>query len=68
MWLDTVLILLVLTGLWLLGSSRLQACIQAVALQGVLLGLIPLFAKWPEIGIRLGIVAALSYGRYTPRP
>jgi hydrogenase-4 component E len=58
--LDTVLILLALTGLWLLGSSRLQACIQAVAFQGVLLGLVPLCAKWPEIGIRLGIVAALT--------
>ncbi|MCU0874019.1 MAG: hypothetical protein MUE50_16920 [Pirellulaceae bacterium] len=60
MWLDTVLILLVLTGLWLLGSSRLQACIHAVAFQGVLLGLIPLFAKWPQIGLRLAAVAALS--------
>ncbi len=38
-WLDAVLVLLILTSLWLLGSSRLQACIQAVAFQGMLLGL-----------------------------
>jgi hydrogenase-4 component E len=60
MWLDTVLILLVLTGLWLLGSSRLQACIQAVAFQGVLLGLIPLLAKWPQLSVHLAAVAVLS--------
>lgn len=60
MWLDTVLILLVLTGLWLLGSSRLQACIQAVAFQGLLLGLIPLLAKWPQLSAHLGAVALLS--------
>ena len=32
------MILLVLTNLRLLGSSRLAACIRTVALQGVLLG------------------------------
>ena len=37
-------VLLVLTNLRLLGSSRLAACIRAVALQGVLLGLLPLLA------------------------
>jgi hydrogenase-4 component E len=49
-----------LTSLWLLGSSRLQACIRAVAVQGDLLGLIPLLSKWPEITVRLAGVAALS--------
>lgn len=60
MWLDAVLVLMVLSGLWLLGSSRLQACIQAVALQGVLLGLIPVLAKWSEFSLALAGVAALS--------
>jgi hydrogenase-4 component E len=59
-WLDAILVLLVLTSLWLLGSSRLQACIQAVAFQGLLLGLIPLFSKWPSITLRLAAVAGLS--------
>jgi len=59
-WLDAILVLLVLTSLWLLGSSRLQACIQAVAFQGILLGLIPLFAEWPAITLRLAVVAIAS--------
>lgn len=60
MWLDAVLVLLVLSSLWLLGSSRLQACIRAVAVQGALLGLIPLLAKWPDISWRLAGVALVS--------
>lgn len=60
MWLDAVLVLMVLSGLWLLGSSRLQACIQAAALQGVLLGLIPVLAKWPDLSWRLAGVALVS--------
>lgn len=60
LWLDTVLVLLMLTSFWLLGSSRLQACIQAVAFQGTLLGLIPLLSKWPEISLRLAGVAVMS--------
>lgn len=59
-WLDAILVLLALTSFWLLGSSRLQACIQAVAFQGILLGLIPLLARWPEITLRLAGVAILS--------
>ena len=43
-WLDTVLVLLILTNLYLLGSSRLNACIRTVAAQAVLLGIIPLLA------------------------
>jgi hydrogenase-4 component E len=58
--LDAILVLLVLTSLWLLGSSRLQACIQAVAFQGVLLGMIPLFAEWPDITLRIAVVAIAS--------
>lgn len=59
-WLDLVLVLLILTSLWLLGSSRLQACIQAVAFQGILLGLVPLLSKWPDIGWRVAGVAIFS--------
>ena len=39
---DIVMIFLVLTNLTLLGSSRLGACIRTVAVQGVVLGLLPL--------------------------
>ena len=59
-WLDAILVSLVLSNLWLLGSSRLQACIRSVAFQGVLLGLMPLVAKWPAVSWRLGAVAAAS--------
>ncbi len=37
-WLDTVLVLLILTNLHLLGSSRITACIRTVASQAVLSG------------------------------
>ncbi len=60
MWFDSVLVLIVLTGLWLLGSSRLLACIQAIALQGLLLALIPIMASWPQVSLRLGVVASVS--------
>jgi hydrogenase-4 component E len=59
-WLDAVLVLLVLMSFRLLGSSRLQSCIQTVAIQGFLLGLIPVISKWPGIGLELGIVAVVS--------
>lgn len=59
-WLDAVLVLLLLSNFWLLGSSRLPACIRAVAFQGFLLGLIPLLTTWPAITFRLAGVAVLS--------
>ena len=61
-WLDVVLVLLVLSSFWLLGSSRLQACIQSVAFQGMLLGVMPLLAKWPAISWRLAVVAMVRAG------
>jgi hydrogenase-4 component E len=42
-----LLFLLVLTNLTLLGSSRLAFCIRTVALQGAVLGLIPLVGLQP---------------------
>lgn len=37
---DAILLLVVLSNLWLLGSSRLVSCIRAVALQGVFLAML----------------------------
>ncbi|MCB2185019.1 MAG: hydrogenase [Deltaproteobacteria bacterium] len=51
-WLDAILVLLILTNLKLVGSSRLVACLKAVAAQGILLSLVPLI---------------LAAGHYTPR-
>jgi hydrogenase-4 component E len=59
-WLDAILVLLVLTSFWLLGASRLLSCIQAVAIQGLSLGLIPLISRWPAISVRLALVAVAS--------
>ena len=41
-WLDSPLILLLLTNLVLLGSSRLASCIRIVAVQGILLAIVTL--------------------------
>jgi hydrogenase-4 component E len=41
-WGEGFLVLLMVTNLWLLGSSRLLSCIAAVSVQGVLLGALPL--------------------------
>lgn len=59
-WLDTVLVLLILTNLRLLGSSRISACIHGVAVQAMLLGIIALLAQSDDIGLRLLLLAATS--------
>jgi len=52
--LEAILILLILTNLRLLGSARLPAVIRAVALQGFLLGVLPLLIE--EGGITWGLI------------
>jgi hydrogenase-4 component E len=59
-WLDTVLVLLILTNLYLLGSSRISACIRSVAIQAVLLGTISLLAQRGDGGLRLLLLASVS--------
>jgi hydrogenase-4 component E len=59
-WFETVLVLLILTNLHLLGSSRLNACIRTVAAQAMLLGIIPLLAQSAGMGLRLPLLAAVS--------
>jgi hydrogenase-4 component E len=56
-WLDLLMALIVFTNLRLLGSSRLGACIRTVALQGLLLGLLPLIAHAGELGWRILLLA-----------
>jgi hydrogenase-4 component E len=51
--LQALLIALILTNLKVLGTSRIPACIRAVALQGVLLGGLPLLAHAPGAGLIL---------------
>ena len=59
-WLDLTLVLLILTNLWLLGSSRLAACIRTVAIQAVLLGCIPLLMQGGGFTLRVILLALFS--------
>jgi hydrogenase-4 component E len=56
--LDPLLILVLALNFFALGVSRIRAVINAIALQGVLLGLFPLFVH-PEIGLR-GILLVVA--------
>jgi hydrogenase-4 component E len=66
---NSVLVLLVLTGFMLLSSSRLTACIRAVAFQGVLLGLLAIFMQDGQLsvaGVLLPLTTALVKGLLLP--
>ncbi|MBI4516616.1 MAG: hydrogenase [Deltaproteobacteria bacterium] len=67
MWSDTLLVLLALSGVLLLGSSRLVRCIRIVAFQGVVLGLLTLAAhqhefSWRTLGLAVAIAALKGAG------
>jgi len=59
-WIDTVMVLIILSNLMLLGSSRLAACIRIVASQGIILGLLPLLAHEGGIDGHVVLLAAWS--------
>lgn len=59
-WIDALIVLVLLTNLKLLGSSRLVPCIRIVAVQGVVLGLLPLVAGSGPVTLRMIVVAAVS--------
>jgi hydrogenase-4 component E len=61
-WVEGFLVILMLTNLWLLGSSRLLSCIAAVSVQGVLLGLLPLVIGIDAPLWRLILQAGISIG------
>ena len=58
--LDVALVGLVLSNLWLLGSSRMSACIRIVALQGILVSLVTLAAPLEGLTVHVLIMAAAS--------
>jgi hydrogenase-4 component E len=61
-WVDMVFILVVVIDLFTLASSRLNAAIRAVALQGALLSVLPLLlASWEH---EIGHVLVLSLGAF----
>ena len=55
---EIILVLVVLTNLRLLGSSRLGSSIRVVAAQGVVLGLLPILAHPPHLSLRFAALAA----------
>jgi hydrogenase-4 component E len=61
-WLDVLIVLLVLTNLMVLGSSRLGMCIRLVALQGVVIGPLPLLAHLDAITLHTLLLALVSIG------
>lgn len=66
---NSILVLLVLTGFTLLSYSRLTACIRAVAFQGVLLGLLAIFMQDGQLsvaGVLLPLTTALVKGLLLP--
>lgn len=58
-WTETSMLLLILTNLVLLGTSRFTLCIRIVAAQGVLLSLLPLLGAAPA-WFSHGVLLALS--------
>lgn len=66
---NAILVCLLLTGFLLLASSRLAACIRAVAIQGVLLGLLAIASqdgKLSVVGVLLPITSAAVKGFLLP--
>jgi hydrogenase-4 component E len=54
---NIILVLVVLTNLKLLGSSRLGSSIRVVAAQGVVLGLLPIVAHAHDLSLRFGLLS-----------
>jgi len=64
-WPDTFLVILVLTNLVLLGSSRIATYIRVAAVQGVVLGLLPMLthlAEEPARILMLGLLGLVTIG------
>jgi hydrogenase-4 component E len=58
---DPILVFVALVNLTLLGSSRLAACIRLSAAQGMALGVLPLLVAEHGIGVRLILVALVTF-------
>ena len=60
LWIDALIVLLILTNLKLIGSSRLSACIRIVALQGILLGILPGLVSAGQMTLRAILLSAMT--------
>lgn len=59
-WIETLMVLLILSNILLLGVSSLNTCIRVVALQGILLGVFTFLAQADDITLRIGLFAIVS--------
>jgi hydrogenase-4 component E len=59
-WLETVMIVLILSNIVLLGLSRLGSCIRLVAFQGLLLGPFTFLSQAEDLTLRIGLIAVAS--------
>lgn len=59
-WIDLLVVLLILTNLKLISSSRLSVCIRVVALQGILLGILPGLVGIGQITSRIIVLSAIT--------
>jgi hydrogenase-4 component E len=57
---DTIMIVLVLTNLVMLGTSRLRTCIELIAIQGIVLGALPLLVHRQALGIEPIIFSTIT--------
>lgn len=57
---DALIVLLILTNLRLVASSHLAACIYVVALQGLVLGLLPLLVGTDPLTLRACMLSGLT--------
>jgi hydrogenase-4 component E len=57
---DAIIVLLILTNVRLIASSRIAACIHAVAFQGVLLGILPLLVGTDHSTVRACALSGIT--------
>jgi len=60
LWIDTLIVLLILTNLKLISSSRLSACIRVVAFQGILMGILPLLVGHDVLTLRVILLSGIT--------
>lgn len=56
---SAIVVLIIITDFLLLGAGRLKAAVRIVTIQGLALGLLPLFVHQDGLTLRLGLIAAL---------
>lgn len=59
-WINAIMISIVLMNMFLLGTSRLISCIKVVALQGVVIGLLPLFSGESILTTRVLLISFVT--------